>query len=111
LRSKHRQAEPPIENATDLIPTHPLKPDEPLKDRVYAIDSLTYYLSLFTDNTNADQETRALWLDVAKEFKVPIRCVYFSATPAICKHNNAVRAANKTLVSHLKAAGLAFLIC
>ncbi|KAL3463222.1 polynucleotide kinase 3 phosphatase-domain-containing protein [Aspergillus heterothallicus] len=53
--------------------------------------------SVVVDNTNADPETRALWLDVAKQFDVPIRCVYFSASPALCKHNNAVRAANKTL--------------
>ncbi|KAL3494656.1 polynucleotide kinase 3 phosphatase-domain-containing protein [Aspergillus germanicus] len=66
--------------------------------------------SVVVDNTNADQETRALWLDVAKEFKVPIRCVYFSATPAICKHNNAVRAANKTLnpESRTSLPGIAF---
>ncbi|KAI9373296.1 polynucleotide kinase 3 phosphatase-domain-containing protein [Aspergillus egyptiacus] len=53
--------------------------------------------SVVVDNTNADPETRAHWVEVAKEFKIPIRCVYFSASPALCKHNNAVRAANKSL--------------
>ncbi|KAL2857759.1 polynucleotide kinase 3 phosphatase-domain-containing protein [Aspergillus pseudoustus] len=66
--------------------------------------------SVVVDNTNADLETRALWLEVAKEFSVPIRCVYFSASPAICKHNNAVRAANKTLNPESRATlpGIAF---
>ncbi|KAL2864600.1 putative DNA 3'-phosphatase Tpp1 [Aspergillus lucknowensis] len=53
--------------------------------------------SVAVDNTNADPETRAQWIDVAKEYSVPIRCVYFSASQEICKHNNAVRAANKNL--------------
>ncbi|KAL4808536.1 polynucleotide kinase 3 phosphatase-domain-containing protein [Aspergillus unguis] len=53
--------------------------------------------SVVVDNTNADIDTRALWIDVAKEFKVPIRCVYFSAPSELCKHNNAVRAANTSL--------------
>ncbi|EHA19207.1 hypothetical protein ASPNIDRAFT_122702 [Aspergillus niger ATCC 1015] len=48
-------------------------------------------------NTNADPETRSEWVEVAKEFNVPIRCVYFTASPALCRHNNAVRAANQTL--------------
>ncbi|KAL4990536.1 polynucleotide kinase 3 phosphatase-domain-containing protein [Aspergillus falconensis] len=53
--------------------------------------------SVVVDNTNADVDTRAQWIEVAKEFSVPIRCVYFSAPPALCKHNNAVRAANRSL--------------
>ncbi|KAL6235179.1 hypothetical protein BDW75DRAFT_210493 [Aspergillus navahoensis] len=53
--------------------------------------------SVVVDNTNADVDTRAQWIEVAKEFNVPIRCVYFSAPPALCKHNNAVRAANRSL--------------
>ncbi|RDW60330.1 putative DNA 3'-phosphatase Tpp1 [Aspergillus mulundensis] len=62
------------------------------------------------DNTNADQVTRAHWIEVAKEFNVPIRCVYFSASPALCKHNNAVRAANTSLnpESRILVPGIAF---
>ncbi|KAL8948829.1 MAG: hypothetical protein Q9222_005013 [Ikaeria aurantiellina] len=44
------------------------------------------------DNTNADRETRAIWIQVAQKFKVPIRCVYFTATPKLCQHNDTVRA-------------------
>lgn len=63
-------------------------------------DSLTFWRHaiLYTDNTNADAETRAQWVAVAREFKVPIRCVYFTASPTLCRHNNAVRAANLSLV-------------
>ncbi|KAL4911682.1 polynucleotide kinase 3 phosphatase-domain-containing protein [Aspergillus aurantiobrunneus] len=53
--------------------------------------------SVVVDNTNADLDTRSQWVDVAKELNVPIRCVYFSAPSALCKHNNAVRAANTSL--------------
>ncbi|PTU19257.1 hypothetical protein P175DRAFT_0461841 [Aspergillus ochraceoroseus IBT 24754] len=53
--------------------------------------------SVVVDNTNADPETRSQWVDIAEEFKIPIRCVYFSAPPTVCRHNNAVRAANKGL--------------
>ncbi|GKZ20638.1 hypothetical protein AbraIFM66951_005366 [Aspergillus brasiliensis] len=53
--------------------------------------------SVVVDNTNADPETRSHWVEVAKEYNVPIRCVYFTASPALCRHNNAVRAANQTL--------------
>lgn len=59
-------------------------------------------LSFFLDNTNADVDTRSQWVNVAKEANVPIRCIYFSAPPEVCKHNNAVRAANISLVSQLK---------
>ncbi len=45
-----------------------------------------------TDNTNADLETRAIWIQLAQKFGVPIRCVFFSTPPKLCEHNNAVRA-------------------
>lgn len=49
------------------------------------------------DNTNADIETRALWVEVAKTAKVPIRCVWFKTPIHLCEHNDAVRAHNKSL--------------
>ncbi|KAB8070236.1 polynucleotide kinase 3 phosphatase-domain-containing protein [Aspergillus leporis] len=66
--------------------------------------------SVVVDNTNADPETRAHWIEVAKEFNVPIRCVYFSASPTLCRHNNAVRAANQSLNPESRALlpGIAF---
>ncbi|KAL4944251.1 hypothetical protein BDV06DRAFT_187943 [Aspergillus oleicola] len=62
-----------------------------------AKEHLTAKRSVAIDNTNADVATRAEWIEAAKELNVPIRCVYFSASPALCKHNNAVRAANTSL--------------
>lgn len=44
------------------------------------------------DNTNADQETRAVWVQLAHKFAVPIRCVHFPAPAQLCQHNDTVRA-------------------
>lgn len=49
------------------------------------------------DNTNADPETRALWVEVANMSKVGIRCVWFRTPLYLCEHNDAVRAHNKFL--------------
>lgn len=44
------------------------------------------------DNTNRDREARAHWVKIAKEFKIPIRCVLFTASAKLCEHNDSVRA-------------------
>jgi bifunctional polynucleotide phosphatase/kinase len=44
------------------------------------------------DNTNAEPETRAIWIKLARRLEIPIRCVYLAAPPKLCEHNNAVRA-------------------
>ncbi len=44
------------------------------------------------DNTNADVETRAVWIRLAKKFGVPVRCVYMRAPAKLCEHNDTVRA-------------------
>ncbi|KAJ5625954.1 hypothetical protein N7510_002263 [Penicillium lagena] len=66
--------------------------------------------SVAVDNTNADIETRAYWTSLAKELKVPIRCVQFISSPELCRHNNAVRTANKELnpESRTSVPGIAF---
>lgn len=51
------------------------------------------------DNTNANLETRESWVALAQKLKVPIRLVHFHSSPELCRHNNAVRAANKVMVS------------
>ncbi|KAK0705763.1 polynucleotide kinase 3 phosphatase-domain-containing protein [Apiosordaria backusii] len=53
--------------------------------------------SVVIDNTNADPDTRAQWIDLAKKHKVPIRCVWFKTPLHLCEHNSAVRALNKSL--------------
>ncbi|EEP77071.1 conserved hypothetical protein [Uncinocarpus reesii 1704] len=55
--------------------------------------------SVAVDNTNADPETRAHWIELAKKYNVPIRCIRLSTPQSICKHNNAVRAANPKIES------------
>lgn len=44
-----------------------------------------------TDNTNADPETRAVWVQLAHKFDIPIRCVHFTAPAKLCEHNDTVR--------------------
>jgi bifunctional polynucleotide phosphatase/kinase len=45
-----------------------------------------------SDNTNADKATRKIWLDLASTFNLPTRCIHFTASPALARHNNLVRA-------------------
>ena len=44
------------------------------------------------DNTNADHETRAVWVRLAHKFAVPVRCFYFPAPAKLCQHNDTIRA-------------------
>lgn len=48
--------------------------------------------SVCIDNTNANIETRAYWLNLGKELNLPVRAIHFSADVKLCEHNNAVRA-------------------
>ncbi|OAL48864.1 PNK3P-domain-containing protein [Pyrenochaeta sp. DS3sAY3a] len=50
--------------------------------------------SVVVDNTNADPETRAVWIKLAQKLHVSIRCVLFTASVKICEHNDTVRALN-----------------
>ncbi|KAH0543644.1 hypothetical protein FGG08_002082 [Glutinoglossum americanum] len=47
-----------------------------------------------SDNTNADPDTRAVWVQMARKHDVPIRCIYFNAPTRLCLHNDAIRALN-----------------
>ncbi|KAF4122020.1 bifunctional polynucleotide phosphatase/kinase [Geosmithia morbida] len=53
--------------------------------------------SIVIDNTNADVDTRAVWIDVARKMGVPIRCVWFKTPLHVCEHNDAVRSQNAAL--------------
>ncbi|KAI4199384.1 MAG: hypothetical protein LQ350_004673 [Teloschistes chrysophthalmus] len=57
-----------------------------------ASNYLTDRIPVAIDNTNADRETRAVWIQLAETSKMPIRCVYFTAGPKLCEHNDTVRA-------------------
>ncbi|CAN9264793.1 hypothetical protein CUC08_Gglean004161 [Alternaria sp. MG1] len=72
--------------------------------------------SVAIDNTNADPETRAVWITLAQKLKVPIRCVLFTATPKLCEHNDTFRALNigpetnresRTILPHAAFSGFA----
>ncbi|KAI4919552.1 hypothetical protein J4E90_001689 [Alternaria incomplexa] len=72
--------------------------------------------SAVIDNTNADPETRAVWVMLAQKLKVPIRCVLFTATPKLCEHNDTFRALNlgpetnresRTILPHVAFSGFA----
>jgi len=68
-----------------------------------------------TDNTNADPETRAVWVQLAQKFNIPIRCIYFTAPAKLCEHNDTVRALSdsnfnperRTILPHSAFAGFA----
>ncbi|KAM0352335.1 hypothetical protein ACHAPU_002000 [Fusarium lateritium] len=53
--------------------------------------------SIAIDNTNADPETRTVWVEFAKKSGISIRCVWFRTPLQVCEHNNAVRALNESL--------------
>ena len=51
------------------------------------------------DNTNADPDTRAIWIKLGRRMEVPVRCVYLAAPPKLCEHNDAVRALGGVLMN------------
>ncbi|KAM5352783.1 hypothetical protein ACJ41O_005505 [Fusarium nematophilum] len=53
--------------------------------------------SVAIDNTNADPDTRTIWVELAKKFGISIRCVWFRTPLPVCEHNDAVRALNQSL--------------
>ncbi|CBX91860.1 hypothetical protein LEMA_P045660.1 [Plenodomus lingam JN3] len=69
-----------------------------LKTREKCVRAATTLLeqgtSVVVDNTNADPETRAIWINLARKLKIPIRCVLFTAPVQVCQHNDAFRASN-----------------
>lgn len=67
-----------------------------LKTRDKCIKVAASYLAeqkmVAIDNMNADPETRAIWVELAKKHNVPVRCIYLATPPTLCQHNDAVRA-------------------
>ena len=51
----------------------------------------TFGTDAFGDNTNPTKATRKIWVDLAKKFNRSIRCIYFTASPQLARHNNLVR--------------------
>jgi bifunctional polynucleotide phosphatase/kinase len=60
-----------------------------------AREALAAGQSAAVDNTNPDADGRAEWVRLASDAGVPIRCVWFRTPPALCEHNDVVRALNR----------------
>ncbi|KAI0075790.1 PNK3P-domain-containing protein [Panus rudis PR-1116 ss-1] len=60
-------------------------------------DAIQAGKSCVVDNTNRNKATRAHYIDLAKQMKVPIRCLVFEGSIELAWHNNLYRAFN-TLV-------------
>ncbi|PFH59786.1 hypothetical protein XA68_11894 [Ophiocordyceps unilateralis] len=59
--------------------------------------------SVVVDNTNADPDTRSIWVELAKKADIPIRCLWFKTPMHVCEHNDAVRALNPSLNPETRA--------
>ncbi|KAI9854978.1 MAG: hypothetical protein M1824_006487 [Vezdaea acicularis] len=74
-----------------------------LKSRNKCVQAAKVFLkdgkSVVVDNTNAEPDTRAMWIQLAQAHAIPIRCFYFTADPNLCRHNNAVRALSGDLMN------------
>lgn len=51
--------------------------------------------SVVIDNTNPERATRALYIKLAQNANVPIRCFYFGDNEELSQHNNYYRAVHK----------------
>lgn len=76
-----------------------------LGSRKACIQAATHFLKegkpVAVDNTNAEMETRAQWIEIASDFQIPVRCVHFTASPKLCEHNDAVRSLGGNIVSDI----------
>lgn len=52
--------------------------------------------SVVIDNTNPEASTRNLYMKLAKEVNVPVRCFYFGDNEDLAQHNNYYRALYKS---------------
>lgn len=63
------------------------------------------------DNTNADVDTRAIWVALAKSYSVPIRCIHLTASSDLCQHNDAARALGGSIVCYAYSIPYQFCRC
>ncbi|KAI4864265.1 PNK3P-domain-containing protein [Hypoxylon rubiginosum] len=79
-----------------------------LKSRAKCFKAATEFLdegsSIVIDNTNPDADGRKEWIEFARNHSVPIRCVWFKVSKALCEHNDVVRAFNKPMNPEARAA-------
>lgn len=48
--------------------------------------ALTKKQSVYIDNTHPNRESREVFISIAKEFNVPVKCLHFVADDWLCKH-------------------------
>ncbi|KAL7623625.1 DNA kinase/phosphatase Pnk1 [Parahypoxylon ruwenzoriense] len=60
--------------------------------------------SVVIDSTNPAVGGRRKWVELARKHGVPIRCLWFKASKALCEHNDVVRAVNKPMNPEARAA-------
>ncbi|KAI9676783.1 MAG: hypothetical protein M1829_002878 [Trizodia sp. TS-e1964] len=74
-----------------------------LKTRERCLESALQHLaegkSVAVDNTNADRDTRIKWIQLGAKKGASVRCLKFTASTDICKHNNIVRGLNGPLMN------------
>ena len=51
------------------------------------------------DNTNADHDTRKVWIEFGRKANIPVRCIYFTAPAKLCEHNDTFRALNSGVMN------------
>lgn len=75
----------------------------PGKCKKVCTDSLAAGKSVFIDNTNLSANTRKQYIDIAKKFNIPVRCVFINTNLELCKHLNKCRSYLKktTAVPHV----------
>ncbi|CAB11157.2 DNA kinase/phosphatase Pnk1 [Schizosaccharomyces pombe] len=56
-----------------------------------AIEALKKEKSVVIDNTNPTIESRKMWIDIAQEFEIPIRCIHLQSSEELARHNNVFR--------------------
>ncbi|KAG0245681.1 hypothetical protein BGX31_006677 [Mortierella sp. GBA43] len=61
-------------------------------------ESLKNNRAVVVDNTNPDVATRALYIELARKYKVPVRCFLFMADKNLAMHNNYFRASHHALM-------------
>lgn len=58
-------------------------------------EALSQNQSVVIDNTNPEVATRQLYIKIAKQYNVPVRCFYFGDNEDLAQHNNYYRALYK----------------
>lgn len=54
-------------------------------------ESLNNNKSVIIDNTNISNTVRLTYINIAKKYNIPIRCITFTCPIELCKHNSHYR--------------------